>query len=237
MAIIQSSGRIETCLHKKALFDLTHQFTLDDPVGVARVASGIKCPDCDKTIYVARKGVPIEATTFEIVAYTDEELKKKLASQPAPEPKRPRTRMKTTGLKAGTVAPEFKLPGLDGAEVALADYRGRRVVLVFMHYACGPCDQAAPHLQRLHESGFPVLGIFNAATEESAREESGAMREKAEKNGLTFPILRQTGIAVAKAYENGNVPVAYIVGPDGVLETDLIFGIDGITAKVAELLG
>ena len=33
--------------------------------------------------------------------------------------------------KAGEVAPEFRLPGDDGTEVALADYRGKHVVLYF----------------------------------------------------------------------------------------------------------
>lgn len=34
-------------------------------------------------------------------------------------------------LKAGDAAPEFRLPGADGKEVALADFRGKHVVLFF----------------------------------------------------------------------------------------------------------
>ena len=33
--------------------------------------------------------------------------------------------------KAGEVAPEFQLPGDDGKEIRLADYRGKHVVLYF----------------------------------------------------------------------------------------------------------
>jgi thioredoxin-dependent peroxiredoxin len=34
-------------------------------------------------------------------------------------------------LKAGDKAPEFRLKSDDGKEIALADYRGKRVVLYF----------------------------------------------------------------------------------------------------------
>src|SRR5439155_23323598 len=51
------------------------------------------------------------------------------------------------GLKAGTPAPEFRLPRLDGGEIALSDYRGKRLLIVFSDPHCGPCQQAATALQ------------------------------------------------------------------------------------------
>src|SRR5439155_5036652 len=54
------------------------------------------------------------------------------------------------GLKAGTPAPTFRLPRLDGGELALEEYRGRRVLLVFSDPHCGPCNQLAPQLEQLH---------------------------------------------------------------------------------------
>src|SRR3974377_1390749 len=41
------------------------------------------------------------------------------------------SKIKRDGLKAGTVAPEFRLPRLDGGELALSELRGRLVLLVF----------------------------------------------------------------------------------------------------------
>ena len=41
-------------------------------------------------------------------------------------------------LKAGDRAPEFRLPADDGQEVALADLRGRSVVLYFFPKALTP---------------------------------------------------------------------------------------------------
>ena len=57
------------------------------------------------------------------------------------------------GLPAGTRAPNFSLPDLAGGERTLADYRGRRVLLVFSDPACGPCQALAPELERLHREG------------------------------------------------------------------------------------
>jgi peroxiredoxin len=37
-------------------------------------------------------------------------------------------------VKIGDLAPDFSLPTADGGRVALADFRGRWVVLVFLRY-------------------------------------------------------------------------------------------------------
>jgi peroxiredoxin Q/BCP len=37
-------------------------------------------------------------------------------------------------LRVGDPAPEFDLPTADGGRVALSDFRGRAVVLIFLRY-------------------------------------------------------------------------------------------------------
>src|SRR5207247_6303020 len=62
-----------------------------------------------------------------------------------------RSRIKRDGLKAGTPAPDFRLPRLDGrGDLSLENLRGRRVLLVFSSPHCGPCDALAPALQKFH---------------------------------------------------------------------------------------
>src|SRR6267143_2362074 len=64
-----------------------------------------------------------------------------------------RSRIKRDGLKAGTPAPEFRLPRLDGrGELALSELRGRRVLLVFSSPHCGPCNTLAPQLEEFHRA-------------------------------------------------------------------------------------
>src|SRR4051812_12231804 len=64
-----------------------------------------------------------------------------------------KSRLVRDGLKAGTVAPDFQLPRVGGSELSLAQYTGRRVLLVFSDPACGPCNELAPKLQQLHARG------------------------------------------------------------------------------------
>ena len=89
------------------------------------------------------------------------------------------------GLPAGATAPVFQLPQLDGTELSLEAYRGRKVLLVFSDPHCGPCNALAPQLEELHRSrtDFQLLMISRADPE--------AARIKAAENNLTFPIVMQ----------------------------------------------
>ncbi len=66
------------------------------------------------------------------------------------DPSLARSRLNRSGLKSGTLAPDFRLPRIDGGELSLADFRGERVLLVFSDPDCGPCDELAPRLQEIH---------------------------------------------------------------------------------------
>lgn len=70
------------------------------------------------------------------------------------------SRIERNGL-VGSIAPAFRLPDLRGGTVALEDYRGRSVLLVFSDPHCGPCEELTPHLVRLHreyrDGGLVVL--------------------------------------------------------------------------------
>ncbi|MBD8881177.1 TlpA family protein disulfide reductase [Rhodanobacter sp. 7MK24] len=68
-----------------------------------------------------------------------------------------------TVAQAGEPAPRLELPDLQGRPHALADYRGRRVLLNFWASWCGPCLDELPALDRVQakfgENGSIVLGI------------------------------------------------------------------------------
>src|SRR2546422_546010 len=61
-----------------------------------------------------------------------------------------RSRIKREGLKAGTSAPSFRLPRLDGGELSLEALRGKGALLVFSDPHCGPCNALAPQLEEFH---------------------------------------------------------------------------------------
>ena len=68
------------------------------------------------------------------------------------------TRTGRGGLKPGKKAPDFTLPSVAGKEVALHDFAGRKVLLVFTQGGCGPCQSIMPELDRLGNRHAQVRG-------------------------------------------------------------------------------
>jgi peroxiredoxin len=141
-----------------------------------------------------------------------------------PDPSLARSKLNRSGLKAGTLAPEFHLPRIDGGELSLTDFRGGRLLLVFSDPNCGPCDELAPSLQRIHlqQSDLQVLMI--------SRREIEATRAKATKLGLSFPIVMQKQWEISLQYGMFATPIAYLIDEQGVLLSDVAVGIEPILA-------
>src|SRR5947207_15251279 len=57
------------------------------------------------------------------------------------------------GLALGAAAPDFELPDLAGGRQSLAQFRGRRVLLIFFGPQCGFCTSMVPAL-----AGLPIDG-------------------------------------------------------------------------------
>ena len=132
------------------------------------------------------------------------------------------SRIARDGLSAGTVAPDFRLPRVDGGELSLADYRGRRVLLVFSDPNCGPCESLAPKLEEVHrrDSGLAVVMITRGDHEEN--------RRKTQRQGLTFPVVLQKQWEVSLAYAMFATPVAYLIDETGTLASDVAKGAEAI---------
>ena len=134
------------------------------------------------------------------------------------------------GLKAGTSAPLFQLPDLEGRLISLEHYRGRCVLLVFSDPKCGPCDELAPHLVRVHEkhagNGLSVILVVGGDPDEN--------RRKAEQHGFRFPVVIQSKYKLSKEYRTFATPVAFLITEDGVLAQDVAVGVEPILTLVRE---
>jgi peroxiredoxin len=165
-------------------------------------------------------------------------LARRIANSAIPiEPKHARNRLKNerplkeshierNGLKPGTPAPDFRLPDLQGRTVSLHEYNGRRVLLVFSDPHCGPCDELAPHLARLHEehrgNGLSLLLVGRGGAEEN--------RKKADQFGFEFPVVLQDKWKLSKEYGIFATPVAFLIGEDGVIAKEVAVGKEAILA-------
>jgi peroxiredoxin len=89
-------------------------------------------------------------------------------------------------IEPGSPAPEFSLPNHEGKEVSLADFRGRKVMLVFYPLDFSPVctDQLSLYqevLGQIEERGASLVGISVDST--------WAHRAFREKLGITIPLL------------------------------------------------
>lgn len=232
MAEIKSSGTFEAvCQHEHELVCTL----LAGKLGGDKTAVGkhleYRCGTCGAALYPIVNGrsaleMSQPLTTIHPDDWPGAKKKTQPPAKPQPDPSLARSNIRRDGLKAGETAPEFRLPLLardqseNGAEAALADYRGKRLLLVFIHSKCQPCEQIAPDLQRLHERGFHVLAINNKNPDDA--------RSKVAKLGTTFPVAMQKEWEISKAYAMFATPMAYLIGPDGVIERDVAVGVEPI---------
>jgi peroxiredoxin len=144
------------------------------------------------------------------------------------------SRIERRGLKAGTPAPGFRLPDLSGHMISPEDYRGRKLLLIFTDPHCGPCDQIAPELARLHRqheaNGLAMVMVGRGDPEEN--------RKKARRNGFDFPIVLQRKWELSKQYGIFATPVAFLINEEGVIAQDVATGSEAILQLVDhDLLG
>ena len=111
-------------------------------------------------------------------------------------------------------AKPFEVPTPDGARLALADFRGRVVLLNFWATWCGPCKEEMPAMERLYqkfrEQGLVVVAVSNDS-EGSTRSVARFVKE----SGLTFPVGLDPRLRVASLYGVRVLPVSLIIDRKG----------------------
>jgi len=119
------------------------------------------------------------------------------------------SRVGRNGLKPGKKAPDFTLPAVDGKEVALHDFAGRKVLLVFTQSGCGPCHEIMPELIALGTGEVQVVVVNKGEVE--------ATRAWAAEAGARFPVLAQQGHDLSRKYEAFVTPFAFLIDGQGVV--------------------
>ena len=134
-----------------------------------------------------------------------------------------RSKIKRDGLKAGTPAPDFLLPRLDGrGDLSLTDFRGSKALLVFSDPHCGPCQALAPELEKFHLE-HPAIHLVMIS-----RGDANENRRKAREHNLTFPIALQRQWEISRLYAMFATPIAYLVDEQGIITHDAAVGFDPI---------
>lgn len=102
-------------------------------------------------------------------------------------------------------APDFRLPGADGKEHSLEEFRGKKALLVV--FMCNHCPYVQPKFGYLVElqnrygpEGLQIVGINSNDTRNYPEDSFGKMKEYAEKEGFNFPYLLDESQEVARSY-------------------------------------
>jgi peroxiredoxin len=124
-------------------------------------------------------------------------------------------RHKYEPVAAGSAAPDFTLPDLNGRAVSLKDFRGKVVFLNFWATWCKPCEEEMPSMQSLHDAlkGQPFEIVAVSVDSEGPEK----VAEFVNRYGLRFPVLHDRKGRVKDQYKTTGVPETFIVDQNGVI--------------------
>ncbi|WP_020466697.1 TlpA family protein disulfide reductase [Singulisphaera acidiphila] len=131
-------------------------------------------------------------------------------------------------LAVGKPAPEINGVDVHGKSLALSDYRGKVVAIVFWGTWCGPCMQEIPRekalVERMKGRPFAVLGVNTDA-------DAVVARKTIEAEGITWPNWhdRMPGLEknevlsiegpISKLYRVRTYPTVYLIDAEGKIRS------------------
>ncbi len=119
-------------------------------------------------------------------------------------------------VPTGPKAPDFSLPTLDGDQISLSDYQGKKVVLLdFWATHCDPCLREMPELVKIYnerkDQGFIVLAVATDGPDTAS-----AIPAKVKSTGMNFPVLLDEDSEVVDRYNpKGEMPFTLVIDRSG----------------------
>ncbi|MES9941954.1 MAG: TlpA disulfide reductase family protein [Candidatus Thiodiazotropha sp. 6PLUC2] len=118
-------------------------------------------------------------------------------------------------LPAMAEAVDFELPGLDGKNYRLSDYRGKWVLVNYWATWCPPCREELPELEVFHsnhkDKDAVVLGIA------MERIDPPRLKSFVDEQFLSYPILLTKPAARTELGRVPGLPTSFLVNPEGEL--------------------
>jgi peroxiredoxin len=118
---------------------------------------------------------------------------------------------------------------LGGALRSLADFRGRKLLLLFFNPGCGFCTRMASELAALPVDGAAGAPLPLVVT----TGELEANRKLVAEYGLAGPVLLQEGMEIASQYQCNGTPMGYLIDEQGHIASELAIGAPALLALAA----
>ncbi len=116
----------------------------------------------------------------------------------------------------GSKAPNFTLKNLNGEDVSLSQYRGKKVILNFWASWCTPCKIELPHFQTLWNKYNPGAD-FVILTVAGSQSEEPVIRSFITNGGYTFTVCLDPGEEAFNKYDLTSIPKTFFIDKDGVI--------------------
>ncbi|MEM6523484.1 MAG: thioredoxin family protein [Bacteroidota bacterium] len=125
-----------------------------------------------------------------------------------------------SGYEVGDTVEDFKLKGVDGKMMSLADLKeAKGFILVF---DCNTCPYSKAYLKRIkalnekyEDQGYPVVAINSNDPKRSPGDTFEEMVNYANNNGYEHAYLYDADQKVAKRFGATNTPHVYVLNKDG----------------------
>ncbi|VTS22333.1 thioredoxin [Streptococcus mitis] len=149
-----------------------------------------------------------------LMACGEEETKKTQAPQQSPKQQQQTT---VQQIAVGKEAPDFTLQSMDGKEVKLSDYKGKKVYLKFWASWCGPCKKSMPELMELAakpDRDFEILSVIAPGIqgEKTVEQFPQWFQDQGYKD---IPVLYDTKATTFQAYQIRSIPTEYLIDSQG----------------------
>ena len=149
-----------------------------------------------------------------LIACGEEETKKTQAPQQAPKQQQ---QTPVQQIAVGKDAPDFTLQSMDGKEVKLSDYKGKKVYLKFWASWCGPCKKSMPELMELAakpDRDFEILSVIAPGIqgEKTVEQFPQWFQDQGYKD---IPVLYDTKATTFQAYQIRSIPTEYLIDSQG----------------------
>jgi thioredoxin family protein len=146
-----------------------------------------------------------------LIACGEEETKKTQA------PQQPKQQTTVQQIAVGKDAPDFTLQSMDGKEVKLSDYKGKKVYLKFWASWCGPCKKSMPELMELAakpDRDFEILSVIAPGIqgEKTVEQFPQWFQDQGYKD---IPVLYDTKATTFQAYQIRSIPTEYLIDSQG----------------------
>lgn len=132
-----------------------------------------------------------------------------------------------SGIEIDQMAPDFTLKTLDGKEVKLSDYRGKKVILNFWATWCPPCKAEIPHMEKYYKKQAKTdhVEILAVNLTQSDKDED-YIRDFVKSYDMTYPVLLDTKGDQQKQYEVVTIPTTFIIDTKGIIQKKIVGPMD-----------